>query len=93
MGRPVVTAREIALRPLDLDDAGAGVGQARGQEGRGDGLFDGDDKNVFQDIGHRGPGSAKASGVRLADPRLSPKPPFVRGRRATKALAPMDGPP
>src|SRR6185312_7359894 len=39
--RYVVSAREIALGPLDLDDMGAGIGQPRTAERRSDRLFDG----------------------------------------------------
>ena len=39
LGRRVVAACEIAFRALDLDDAGAGVGQAGTAIGRGDRLF------------------------------------------------------
>ena len=44
----VIAAREIALRPLDLDDARAGVGEAARAHRRGDGLFERDDENAFQ---------------------------------------------
>ena len=45
----VVKPREVALRPLDLDDARARIGEPAGGEGRGDGLFDRD----HQEAGER----------------------------------------
>ena len=44
----VVAAREIALRPLDLDDARAGVGEPARAHRRGDGLFERDDEEAFE---------------------------------------------
>jgi len=43
LGSRVIAAGEIALRPFDLDDMRAGIGQARAAERRGDRLFDGND--------------------------------------------------
>ncbi len=44
----VVAAGEIALRPLDLDDARTGIGQPAGALRRRHGLFDGDDEEAFE---------------------------------------------
>ena len=48
LGRRVIAAGEIALGPLDLDDGGAGIRQARRAERRGDRLFDGNDGNSLE---------------------------------------------
>jgi hypothetical protein len=42
----VIAAREIALRPLDLDDARPRVGEAARAHRRGDGLFERDDEEA-----------------------------------------------
>lgn len=48
-GRGVVATGEVpAVDPLDLDDPGAEIGELTGGEGRGDGLFDGDDGDAFE---------------------------------------------
>ena len=44
----VVTAREIALRPLDLDDARAGIGEPARAHRRGDRLFERHDEEAGQ---------------------------------------------
>ena len=46
--RRVIAAREISLRPLKLDHPRPGVGEARGTVGRGDGLFQRDDKQPLE---------------------------------------------
>lgn len=52
LGRGVVATREVpAVDPLDLDDPGAEIGELPGREGRGDGLFDGDDGDAFEGQG------------------------------------------
>ena len=48
-GRRVVAAGEVAaVGPLDLDDAGAEIGELARGEGRRDGLFDGDDRDPVE---------------------------------------------
>ena len=69
-GGGVVAAREVAaVDPLDLDDAGAEVGELPGGERRGDGLFDGDDGECRL----RGRGSMRGS-CRVLGPRAPTRP-------------------
>ncbi len=42
----VIAAREVAFRPLDLDDARAGIGQPARAHRRGDRLFERDDEEA-----------------------------------------------
>ena len=44
----VIAAREIALRPLDLDDARAGIGKLAGAHRRRDRLFQRNDEEAFE---------------------------------------------
>ena len=46
----IVVAREIAARPLDLDDPRPGVGQLRRAQRRRHGLVDGDDENIGEGV-------------------------------------------
>ena len=48
LGRGIIAAGKIALRPLHLDDMRAGIRQPRAAERRGDRLFDGDDDQSFK---------------------------------------------
>ena len=48
----VVAAGEIPLGALQLDDAGAGVGQPARQERRGDRLFERDDEEAVEGTWH-----------------------------------------
>ena len=48
----VIGAGKVALGAFDLEHAGPGLGQAAGQVGGGDGLFDGDDKKAIQILCH-----------------------------------------
>ncbi len=48
----VIAAREIALRPLDLDDARAGVGEPARAHRTGDGLFERDDEEAGEGESH-----------------------------------------
>ena len=52
MDETVVTAGEIALRPLDLQDPRPGIGQPSRHVGRGDRLLDGDDQDAGEIIVH-----------------------------------------
>ena len=52
MHQIVVAAGEIALRPLDLDDARPRIGKPAGAHGRRDGLLEGDDKEAGKGKGH-----------------------------------------
>ena len=47
----VVAAGEVAFRPLDLDDAGAGIGQAARAHRRRDRLFERDDEKAGEGKG------------------------------------------
>ena len=49
----VVVAREVALGALELDHAGAEIGEARGAEGRRDRLFQRDDQLALQGREHQ----------------------------------------
>ena len=48
IGGTIVAAGEVALGALDLDDAGAGVGEAGTAVGRGDRLFERDDEQAVE---------------------------------------------
>src|SRR6185369_10716914 len=48
----VITAGEVAFRPLDLDHARAGVGELAGAVRRGDGLLDRNDEEAFERQSH-----------------------------------------
>jgi hypothetical protein len=48
----VIAACEIALRPLDLDDARAGVGEPAGRHRRGHRLLERDDEEAGEREGH-----------------------------------------
>ena len=89
----IVKPREIALRPLDLDDARARVGEPAGGEGRGDGLLDRDHQEAcerpFGSLAHRRAASARSVGARHAKPaaRLRSNPPVTQlGGEAVNAL-------
>jgi hypothetical protein len=47
----VVAAREVALRPLDLDHARPGIGEATRTHRRGDGLFERNDEEAGEGEG------------------------------------------
>ena len=47
----VIAAREIAFRPLDLDDARAGISEPARAHRRGDRLFERDDEKAGQGKG------------------------------------------
>ncbi len=49
----IVLAREVALRPLDLDDARAGIGEMTGAMRRRHRLLDRDDKKAFERERHQ----------------------------------------
>ena len=49
-----MAAGEVALGPLDLDDARAGIGEAAGAHRRGHRLLERDDENAGQGKGHGG---------------------------------------
>ena len=53
VGDIVIAAREVALRPLDLDHARAGVGEPAGAHRRGDGLFERDHEEAFERERHQ----------------------------------------
>ena len=50
----VVVAGEVALGPLELDHARAGIGEPPGGHRRGDGLVEGDDERAGKRLGHVG---------------------------------------
>ncbi len=61
----IVFAREIAFRPLDLDDAGAGVREPARRHGRCHGLVHRDDEQAIERLTHAG-FSNSFSGAMLA---------------------------
>ena len=79
----VVGAGEVAaVRPLDLDDARALVGEEPGAVGRGDRLFEGDDEDAVERTAHGGSVPETASPRRR--PRARPRrwrPTASSGRR------------
>jgi hypothetical protein len=54
MHQVVVVAREVALGALELDDAGAGIGQLAAGHGRGDRLIEREDERAGEGSGHAG---------------------------------------
>ena len=73
----VVGARKVpATGTLDLDHARAKVGQLARAEGRGDGVFQGDDGDTVEGSGHKFPcllsSESKPSATHWMVPRMSP---------------------